>query len=255
MRFLTGGRFWTGGMLALLIPAGCLVLGQSESIGAGNPPPDERLVLGVEWRLIRGGIVTIDNWPFQTSIHLESAGIVSSLMRIHDDYSVHYEDSLCATSSQMETMEGKRHHQLEVNYDRGHNHASFVERDLDTNKVLKEAGTDTANCVADVAGAFAKLRTMNLGVGQSTQIPVSDGRKFAAVKVTAQERETVKTPLGAFKAVRYQADLMNGVVYPRKGEVWLWLTDDARKLPVQIRLRTSFPIGTVTLALEKEEHK
>lgn len=239
----------------MLIPAGCVMLGQSESISAGNPPPDERLVLGVEWRLIRGGIVTIENWPFQTSIHLESAGIVSTLMHIHDDYSVHYEDSLCATSSEMETMEGKRHHQLEVNYDRGRNHASFVERDLDTNKILKEDGTEIPNCVADVAGAFAKLRTMNLGVGQSTHIPVSDGRKSAAVKVTAQERENIKTPLGVFKAVRYEADLMNGVVYTRKGQVWLWLTDDARKLPVQIRLRTAFPISTVTLILEKQEHK
>ena len=48
---------------------------------------------------------------------------------------------------------------------------------------------------------------------------------------------------------------MNGVVYTRKGDVWLWLTDDARRLPVQIRLRTTFPISTVTLTLEKEEHR
>lgn len=251
---MAGGPFWIGALFALLVPACCLVLAQSESFSAGNPKPDERLVLGVEWRLIRAGIVTIDRFPFETAIKLESAGIVSTLMRIHDDYSVHYEDSACATSSEMESMEGKRHHELSVTYDRSKNHAFFVERDLDSNKVLKETGTDIPNCVSDVAGAFMKLRSMNLGVGQSAQIPVSDGRKSAAVKITAQERENVKTPLGAFNAVRYEADLMNGVVYPRKGEVWLWLTDDARRLPVQIRLRTTFPIGTVTLALEKEEH-
>jgi hypothetical protein len=120
--------------------------------------------------------------------------------------------------------------------------------------VLKEASTDIPHCVADVVGAFSKLRSMNLGVGQSTQIPVSDGRKSAAVKVTAQEREEVKTPLGSYQAIRYQADVMNGVVYTRKGEVHLWLSDDAKKLPVQIRLRTGFPIGAVTVTLEKEEH-
>jgi hypothetical protein len=94
-----------------------------------------------------------------------------------------------------------------------------------------------------------------VGVGQSAQIPVSDGRKSAPVKVTAQEREEIKTPLGAFKAIRYETDLMNGVVYTRKGDVWIWISDDARRLPVQIRLRTTFPISTVTLTLEKEEHQ
>jgi len=36
--------------------------------------------------------------------------------------------------------------------------------------------------------------------------------------------------------------------------VFIWLTDDSRRLPVQIRLRMVFPIGTVTLQLQKEEH-
>jgi hypothetical protein len=44
------------------------------------------------------------------------------------------------------------------------------------------------------------------------------------------------------------------VVYSRAGRVFVWLTDDERRLPVQIRLRMNFPLGTVTLELEKEEH-
>ncbi len=248
-------RFLTGGLLALLIPAGCLIWGQSASFSAGNPQPEEKLVLSVEWRLIHAGIVTIEKWPFETTVKLESAGIVSTLMHVQDDYKVHYEDALCATSSLMESMEGKRHREARVTYDRTRNHAFFVERDLADNKILKEAGTDIPNCVADVAGAFAKLRSMNINVGQSAQIPVSDGRRSALVKVTAQEREEIKTPLGDFKAIRYETDLMNGVVYTRKGDVWVWLTDDAQRLPVQIRLRTTFPISTVTLTLEKEEHR
>lgn len=239
----------------MLITAGCLTLGQSARFSTDNPPPEEKLVLGVEWRLIRAGMVTIQKWPFATTVKLESAGFVSTLMRIEDDYSVHYEDSLCATSSSMESMEGKRHREATVTYDRSRNHAFFVERDLIENKIVKETGTDIPNCVADVAGAFAKLRELNLAVGQTAQVPVSDGRRSAPVKVTAQEREEIKTPLGAFKTIRYQTDLMNGVVYTRKGDVWVWLTDDARRLPVQIRLRTTFPISTVTLALEKEEHR
>ncbi len=248
-------RFLTGGLCALLITAGCLTLGQSPRLTTDNPQPDEKLVYGVEWRLIRGGTAVIEKFPHETAVKLDSAGIVSTLFRIQDVYTVHFEDSLCATSSMMDAMEGKRHREYRVTYDRSHNHAFFVERDLLENKVVKEGGTDTPNCVADTIGAVSKLRTMTLGMGQSAQIPVSDGRRSAAVKVAALEREEVKTPLGAYKAIKYEADLMNGVVYTRKGTVYIWLSEDARHLPVQIRLRTSFPIGTVTLALEKEEHR
>ena len=90
--------------------------------------------------------------------------------------------------------------------------------------------------------------------GHSLELPVSDGRRFAQVKMDAQEREEVKTPLGAFKTIRYEATLMNGVVYSRKGRVFIWLTDDPRHLPVQIQVKMSFPVGTITLGLEKEEH-
>jgi len=208
----------------------------------------------VEWRLIRAGTVTVERRPHQSSLRLESAGIVTTLFRILDVYTVNYEDAVCATSSFMESMERERHHETRVTYDRGHNHAAFVERDLVTNMVVKETGTDIPNCVADVLGAFTKLRSMNVSLGQSTQIPVSDGRRSAQVKVTAQEREGIKTPAGMYQTVRYTADLMNGVVFTRKGEVFVWLTDDASRVPVQIRLRTTFPISTVTLQLEKEEH-
>jgi hypothetical protein len=89
-------------------------------------------------------------------------------------------------------------------------------------------------------------------VGQSVQLPVSDGRKSAAVKVEAQEREQVKTPAGTFNTIRYEVNVLNNVIYSRQGRVFVWLTDDDRRLPVQIRLRMNFPLGTVTLELEKE---
>jgi hypothetical protein len=84
-------------------------------------------------------------------------------------------------------------------------------------------------------------------------MPVSDGHKSASVKVEAQEREEIKTPIGTYKTIRFEPYLMNGVVYNRKGRVFIWQTDDARRLPVQIQLRMAFPVGTVTLHLLKEE--
>ena len=99
------------------------------------------------------------------------------------------------------------------------------------------------------------MRALELEPGQFTQLPTSDGRRVAQVKIEAQEREEVTTPAGKFKTMRYEASLMNGVVYQRKGRVFVWLTDDANRTPVKIVLRLSFPVGTVTLQLQSEEPK
>jgi hypothetical protein len=74
-------------------------------------------------------------------------------------------------------------------------------------------------------------------------------------RVEAQQREQVRTPAGSFRTVRYEAFLFNNVLYSRSGRLNLWLTDDQRKVPVQIRARMQFTIGTITLQLEKEEPK
>ena len=98
-----------------------------------------------------------------------------------------------------------------------------------------------------------KLRFMDVEPGHSTQLPVSDGQRSAPVKIQAEGREEVTTPSGTYHTIRYEADLLNGVVYQRKGRLDIWLTDDAQRIAAQIRLRMSFPIGTITLQVEKEE--
>ena len=72
-------------------------------------------------------------------------------------------------------------------------------------------------------------------------------------RVEAQEREQIQTKAGAFKTIRYEAYVFNDVLYRRPAHLYVWLTDDARKLPVQIRVKMQFTIGTITLQLEKEQ--
>ena len=63
----------------------------------------------------------------------------------------------------------------------------------------------------------------------------------------------MKTPLGTFKTIRYEVYLFNGVMYQRSAHVNVWMTDDRRKLPVQIRVRLTFTIGTINMTLAKHE--
>jgi hypothetical protein len=94
---------------------------------------------------------------------------------------------------------------------------------------------------------------LNLEPGQSVNIPVSDGKKSVSAKVEAQAREDVKTPEGVFHTIRYEVYLFNDVLYHRPAHLNIWITDDRRRLPVQIRVRMTITIGTILLQLEKHE--
>ena len=121
------------------------------------------------------------------------------------------------------------------------------------NTVLLAKETDIPPCTHEVAGGLYFLRTLNLEPGQSALVPLTDGKKSVVAKVEAQQREEVKTSAGTFKTIRYEAYVFNNVLYRRPAHLYVWLTDDQRRLPVQIRVRMQVTIGTITLQLEKHE--
>jgi len=226
-------------------------------------PYPETLEYGVEWRLIDAGTARLSladrgTWNgkkhWQAHVHLQSAGLVSKLYRLEDNYDSELEDQFCATSVTFDAQEGKRHHLTKVTFNRNRRKADYVLRDLIKNTTLHADEIDIPVCVSDIVGALYRLRTMNLQPGQSGQLPVSDGKKSVSAKVEAQDREEVKTKLGTFKTIRYEAYVFSGILYARRARVLIWLTDDARRMPVQISVRVGIAIGTITLQLEKEDH-
>jgi len=180
-------------------------------------------------------------------------GLVSKLFKVNNDYISNLELDLCATGSYLKAEEGKRHKETRVTFDREARKAEYLETDLDKRAVVARNEIDIPACVHDVLGALYLLRTLNVQLGQNTQVPVSDGKRSVMARVEAQQREDVKTPAGTYKTIRYEAFLFNDVLYRRYGHLYIWLTDDSRRLPVQIRVRLQFAIGTITLQLEKEE--
>jgi hypothetical protein len=212
----------------------------------------------VEWRLITAGKMRMSfaaesGDGFQTKVHMESAGLVSKLFKVEDDYSSSLDQSLCAHSSFFKTHEGSRHRETRITFDQERKKASYQERDTVKNSVLLAHEIDIPPCVYDIAGGLYKMRTLNLELGQTGHVPISDGKKSSQVRVDAQRLETVKTPAGVFKAIRYEAFLFNNVIYRRSGRAYIWLTNDRRRLPVQIQVHLQLAIGTITLQLEKEE--
>ena len=224
-------------------------------------PAKESLEYTVEWRLVTAGKAHL-MWTatphhsapgWQADLHLESTGLVSKLFKVNNDYISSLESDLCASASYLKAEEGKRRKETRVTFNRDAHKAEYQETDLDKIAVVHAQEIEIPACVHDVLGGLYALRTMDLQPGQSTQVAISDGKKSVMARVEAQQREDVKTPAGSFKTIRYEAYLFNDVLYRRYGHLYVWLSDDARKLPVQIRVRLQLTIGTITLQLEKEE--
>jgi len=227
---------------------------------AGPIRAKEVLSYAVEWRLIEAGKAklvwnqspqaTRPGW--QVDLHLESAGLVSKLYRVNDDYTADLNSDFCVEDTHTQAHEGSRQRETVVHFDPAAKKANYLERDLVKHTALT-LETDILPCVHDVIGGLFFLRTRNVEPGRSIEVAVSDGKKTVSAKVEAQQREQIKVPAGTFQTVRYEAFLFNGILYRRPGHLYVWLTDDARKLPVRIQVRLQFTIGTITFQLEKEE--
>ena len=223
-------------------------------------PSKEVLSYNIEWRLVTAGKARME-WAampqshagYQVNVHVESLGLVSKLFKVEDDYRATLGPALCVQSSELTSHEGSRRRDTRITFDSETRKASYLERDMAKNTVLNSQEIDTPECVHDVVGGIYFLRTLNLEPGQSTEVPVSDGKKSVIAKVEAQQREDVKTQAGTFKTVRYEIYLFDNVLYRRSAHLNVWLTDDRRRLPVQIRVRMQFTIGTITLQLSNTE--
>ena len=242
----------------LLVLLACAPFASPQGSGL---PAKETFSYNIEWRLFNAGKAKVDlssttepKTEYQIKLHLESTGFVSKLYKVEDDYTAVLNAGLCAQSVQMNSREGSRLRETHITFDPETKKASYLERDrAKNNAVVLAQEIETPPCVHDVVGGLFFLRTLNLEPGQNAQVPVSDGKKSVMAKVEAQAREDVKTPAGTFKTIRYEIYLFNNVLYRRPAHLNVWYSDDRRRMPVQIRVRMAFTVGTINLQLEKHE--
>ncbi len=104
----------------------------------------------------------------------------------------------------------------------------------------------------DVLSAFFVTRVRGVSEKEPLTLPVFDnGKRYElAVKLVGREALDLPAPLGRrTKTLIVEPELAKGVgLFVRKGRLILWLTDDARRIPV--RMRSKVAIGSVSADLE-----
>lgn len=230
------------------------------TIGTATPPKfpyAERLVYKVGWRMITAGEADLkltqgENNGWQFDLQIASSGIVNQLYRVQDSYKLSTNDKFCGTSVHLDAQEGKHHMDTAMVFDNQDHKMHATVKDL-VGTENKKTDFDIAPCTYDIAGALMTLRASQLAAGMKFNLPITNGKRLANVRVEGLGKEKVTLDGKTYNTIRYETFIFNNVLYRRKGRLLIWMSDDAQRLPVQMRFVFGFPLGDITLELEKVE--
>ena len=151
----------------------------------------------------------------------------------------------------MKRVEGRRQVNSTLKLDYTQLKSILDEKNV-TKGQVKHVETQIPGCITDLLSGMFYASSQAMEAGKSFVIPVVDALHTVPVRMKVEGREEIKTPMGTFKTVRVQPTADAGVVKNR-GNIWIWYTDDARHLPVQMRARLFW--GTITLRLTSVDEK
>lgn len=219
-----------------------------------TPPSDPgSLQFVAHWRLLPAGRASL-SWATvggerQITFTAEANSLISLLYPVDDHMQSRYDlASFCTTRVDNTTHEGRRQRETHIRYDAAGHEITLDETDPTQHPpVTKHEVKPVPGCVLDLLGALDYVRAQPLHVGDAFTFPVNEGGKTTNVKVTVDLKETVITPAGSFTAVRTQPTVFGNSVFQRPGKMWVWFSDDARHLPVQIEAKVSW--GTILAQL------
>jgi hypothetical protein len=120
---------------------------------------------------------------------------------------------------------------------------------------IEEERFEVAPCSVDVLSALYVARVRGVPATGRLELPAFDnGKRYVlGVRFLKRERLDLPLPLGRgvpVLVVEPQLVLGSGL-FVREGRLTVWLTDDARRIPV--RLRAKVPIGSVSADLESAD--
>lgn len=179
-------------------------------------------------------------WKFELSA--VSNDFLSKFFLVRD-YMVSWVDPKTFRSLRFEkhTVEGKRARD------------ELTEFDYENGVAHYEGATIRLNdATLDTLSSVYYLRTLPLDGGKAPELAVFSGETHA-LRVEVQGRERIVTPAGSFSTIRVEPKSSGGSLIGKGKNLVLWLTDDERRIPVQIR--SKLKVGTLIGRLKAIESR
>jgi len=225
----------------------CL-LASSPVAAAGRIP--EKLIYSLSWTGINVGTATqeiADEGHFRRIVSTaKSNDWLSAFFPVNDrtDSFTTKEEPFPGRSYyfRMQTREGSRTRDREIAFDQEGRKAVYHDR-LSGKKTDVPIEVNTY----DIYSSFMYVRFLDLKVGKPLYVNLLDGKKLRRIEIRVLRKERVSTPVGDFDTIAIEPMVApEGVFEGKKGAV-IWLTDDARRIPV--KAQTKVTVGSVTAVL------
>ena len=212
----------------------------------------ERLIFDLTWTGVKAGTATLE-----ITVDKENTKIISTA-RSADWLSVFYTvddrvESLMRTAQtasliglpanyRVKLREGRHRRDKEVVFDHANRQATYINH-REGGKRSYTIGENTL----DPLSSFYYIRTLKYEVGKSLYVDIFDSKKLWNVEVQVLRREKIKTPLGEFSTVVIKPLMKSEGIFNRKGDMYIWLTDDLKHIPV--KMQTKVAVGSITATL------
>jgi hypothetical protein len=224
---------------------------------AGWSAPDrETLTYAVDWRVFPAGVATVhlqaDGAFERITVTGDSRGAINLLFRVSDRFqSSFYRTTGCSDSFSRQIIEGRRQVDSMQRVDTTQHEALYSEHNL-VSRIDVHKTAPLSSCVTDMLSSIYYGGSQTLEPGQSFHLPVLSGTKVSGVTMKVEGRETIHTPTATYQTLRVQP-VPDSPMLRKRGAVWIWYSDDARHIPVQMRARLFW--GTLTFRLTGIDNK
>lgn len=204
---------------------------------------NQKFVYSVQWHFLSAGTSTVEIQHAGSGARVlgtaDSAGMPDKIFKVHDLFSATVDTkTFCTSQVEKHNQEGKRQYEETVALDYPHGKSRVDVKNVKTAET-KHSEFDIPSCVTDVISGFFYVASLPLAPGYSEIFPVNDNGKTTDVEVKVESRERVKSPLGQFDTLRVRAEPVSGSM-KGKGVLWVWFSDDGRRIPVQMKSKLGF---------------
>jgi hypothetical protein len=211
----------------------------------------ESLVFEVRWMSIPVGTATMRVEPSLDDAMPDVLRLISTarsnrfLDAFHkvDDYAESLFDPHTRLSRSFRVQQHEGHYRSHHNmiFDQSNHRVTLQKRDQSP----QELSLPTR--VQDPLSVLYMVRTLPLSVGESVVVPICNRGQTWFTKIHVLKRERLKLPIGAVDTIKIQPLLQAAGIFRHEGDMFVWLTDDAYRVPVQ--LRSDIKIGSVSARL------
>ena len=138
----------------------------------------------------------------------------------------------------------------EAIFDYGDKRVTYTEVDpKDPMRPPRKIASEIEGTTHDLVSGVYTLRMLPLAVGKTFNLKISDSGLVYDVPVKVTGREMQKTEIGRVMCFRVEPQVFGpGRLIENEGSMVIWITDDARRIPV--RSRVDAPVGKIDIQIQ-----